>query len=159
MTETASNNPYASPVVPDRPEVRQRARVATRVRIPAGCLFAAAGLHVLFMAVMATFLISTAPNWPRLFAKVGIINAIGFAFYLLEQSFLIYAAIRMWRLQSLILCRTAGILACLPFLTPGVWLGMPFGIWAAIVLFMPSTAKEFDSKAGRAEVVTEAGSP
>ncbi|WP_425615457.1 hypothetical protein NA78x_005377 [Anatilimnocola sp. NA78] len=144
MTESVSTNPYSSPVVPENPRAIQRARVATRVRIPAACLLVAATLHIVLMGALATVAIGTAPSWSALFAKVGIFNAIAFVVYLAEQSFLIYAAIRMWRMQSLGLCRIAAIFASLPVLAPGAWPGIPLGIWAAIVLFMPSTAQEFD---------------
>ena len=38
------------------------------------------------------------------------------------------------------------LVACFPVLTPGLVLGIPFGIWGTFVLFMPTTAAAFDQQ-------------
>ena len=152
MSESVSTNPYASPVVPENPRAIQRARVATRMRIPATCLLVAAVLHLLFMMLLA----KTAFQYqPTIVTDIGAYYTAIFVLYGLVQSFQIFGAIRMWQLRSLRIARAAALIAGIPFLASGMWLGVPLGIWAAIVLFMPSTAQEFDSKAGRGEFAAE----
>ena len=46
--------------------------------------------------------------------------------------------LRYWRFR-----RLAAICACIPILSPWLIVGIPFGIWAVIVLNLPSTADEF----------------
>lgn len=151
-----ASNPFQSPAVAEEPRETQRMKVATRIRIPATCLIVAAVLHLLFMLFMAAVSIRYRPTIAQ---DIGAYYTAIFVLYALVQCFQLFGAIRMWQFRSLRICYLAALMASIPFLASGIWMGMPFGIWAAIVLFMPSTAKEFDSKAGRAEVVREAGSP
>lgn len=52
-------------------------------------------------------------------------------------------------MRSLHICRAAAVVACIPFLSPVVVLGIPLGIWAAVVLFQKRTAEEFGHTANK----------
>jgi hypothetical protein len=38
---------------------------------------------------------------------------------------------------------TAAVLACVPMISPMIWIGIPFGVWAVIVLRRPSVRAAF----------------
>jgi hypothetical protein len=134
-------NPFQSPAVAEEPQVVQRMRVATRVRIPATCLIVAAILHLLFMLFMAAVSLRYRPTIAQ---DIGAYYTTIFILYALVQCFQRFGAIRMWQFRSVRASRLAALVASIPFLASGIWLGVPFGIWSAIVLFIPSTAEEFD---------------
>jgi len=52
-------------------------------------------------------------------------------------------AIQMTRLRSFGLARTAAILAIIPCIGPCYLLGIPFGIWALVVLHDPAIRHSF----------------
>jgi hypothetical protein len=58
--------------------------------------------------------------------------------------FAIWAAISMQKLQQHQLCWLASIMACIPAIGPCFCLGIPFGIWAVIVLNRPEVDEAFD---------------
>jgi hypothetical protein len=49
----------------------------------------------------------------------------------------------MRKLESFGLCMTASILAMIPCLSPCCILGLPFGIWALVVLNKPEVKSAF----------------
>jgi hypothetical protein len=48
-------------------------------------------------------------------------------------------------MESYRLARWGAILACIPIITPFLIWGLPFGIWALIVLEDPRVTKAFDA--------------
>lgn len=52
-------------------------------------------------------------------------------------------AAKMGFLESLVMARVAGILACIPIITPFLWLGIPFGIWSLWLLGRPEIQAAF----------------
>ena len=56
---------------------------------------------------------------------------------------ILVSAIKMRRLRSYSLAKTGAILAMIPCFGPCYLLGIPFGIWAIIVLNKPGVAEEF----------------
>lgn len=71
---------------------------------------------------------------------IGIVNA----FFSLAMSVLVLAG--AWRMQTLrnyTLAFVASILAMLPCVTPCCFLGLPFGIWALVVLNRPEVKSQF----------------
>lgn len=66
------------------------------------------------------------------------------SFWFVPSAFIFIGAWQMRRMRSLQLCRAAAIVACIPFLSPVIALGIPLGIWAAVVLFQKSTTEEFN---------------
>ena len=61
------------------------------------------------------------------------------------QLFILMGAVKMRQLESWSSARTAAILAVIPICSPCVLLGIPFGIWALIVLNNPQVRSEFRS--------------
>jgi hypothetical protein len=51
---------------------------------------------------------------------------------------------QMSQVRNLVQARIAAWLACVPGATPCFIVGIPFGIWALIILFLPSTVAEFE---------------
>ncbi|MBM3966554.1 MAG: hypothetical protein FJ308_16040 [Planctomycetes bacterium] len=68
-------------------------------------------------------------------------NAIDTVLASLQLISLILIAIggaKMAFLESLLWARLGAVLACIPFLSPFIVLGIPFGIWSLILLINPS---------------------
>ncbi len=64
---------------------------------------------------------------------------------LLAGYYVFSGAKRMRRLQDISMARNAAILAIIPCTGPCYLVGIPFGLWALIVLAMPNVQKAFDS--------------
>jgi hypothetical protein len=59
--------------------------------------------------------------------------------------FVLFGAVRMKRLRSLNLARTACVLAMVPCFGPCCLLGLPFGIWGLVVLSDTNVQQAFES--------------
>lgn len=57
----------------------------------------------------------------------------------------LFGGINMLRGKAFASCMAAGIIAVIPLCTPCVVLGIPFGIWALIVLNQPDVKAAFQS--------------
>ncbi len=55
-------------------------------------------------------------------------------------------AAKLGFLESYRMARVGSILACVPFLTPFIWLGIPFGIWALRLLADPKVRGAFPDR-------------
>lgn len=135
-------NPYASPAAIDAERIqRVRTELMWRLRGPSLGLLVLAGLQVLGACLALPQLImhmSMGGMKPEpLLAILGCGTS---------SLFICFAAWRMRQMKSLRICRLGAILACIPFLAPVYVLGIPFGIWAAIVLYMPTTAAAFEQQ-------------
>ena len=64
---------------------------------------------------------------------------------LLIGAFIIYAMTKMMRLEQWGLSMGGAILAMIPCLSPCCVLGLPFGIWAIVVLTQPDVKAAFNS--------------
>jgi hypothetical protein len=60
-------------------------------------------------------------------------------------------AAKMGFLESYAMARTAAILACIPFVTPFVFVGIPFGIWSLKLLADPAIIRAFHTAHERQE--------
>jgi hypothetical protein len=58
----------------------------------------------------------------------------------------IYGSLAMLRLTSLSAARTAAIISVIPLCAPCLILGIPFGIWALVVLSRPEVAAAFQGQ-------------
>jgi hypothetical protein len=138
-----SLNPYASPVAVEAEHVlRVRNELMWRLRGPSLGLLVLCGLQV-FAACLAL---------PEMLMQVLVDGMEPFPVVMIAANsapsfFIGFAAWQMRQMRSLGLCRLGAILACIPLLSPVYILGIPFGIWAVIVLYMPSTAAAFDQPA------------
>jgi hypothetical protein len=140
-------NPYESPVgCPGPLPVKPTQTWAINwIRFPASALMVLAGTQMLVISVFVVRVLL----WISRKHQVTISK-------LLEQSeltipllsfgcclFICIGATRMWELRSLWFCRMVAIAACIPVVTPLVWIGVPFGIWAAVLLFRKDVAAKF----------------
>ena len=160
MSDEPAHNPYESPqstvvrpiklyyLAPDP-------RISWRVAIPANCLLACAGLHLApFLPMLLYFLIDFAQAARAGFRAVtlrGLLSDLQyhpqFLLLILTMPFVFFifcGAYQMNQVRSLRMCRAAAVLACIPGLSPLGVLAIPFGIWATMVLYLPSTAAEFE---------------
>ncbi|GAA5504578.1 hypothetical protein Rcae01_00017 [Novipirellula caenicola] len=61
--------------------------------------------------------------------------------------FMIRSMLNVRRLRGLRNGRLAAGLACIPFVSPAIWIGIPLGVWLALVLFKQDVAAAFESRA------------
>lgn len=52
---------------------------------------------------------------------------------------------KMASMESYRMARLGAILACIPFVTPFIFLGIPFGIWALVLLYDPEVKAAFEA--------------
>ncbi len=55
-------------------------------------------------------------------------------------------AAKLGFLESYRMARVGSILACIPFVTPFIWLGIPFGIWALRLLADSDVRRAFPDR-------------
>jgi hypothetical protein len=140
-------NPYESPQeasLPPPPSARTQ--LMWRLRGPSIGLLVLSGLQAGYMVAAGVALLIMAAYEPRMWRQMhpeDVLTGIG-AF--VPSAFIFYGAWQMRRMRSLKVSRAAAIVACIPFLSPLVCVGIPLGIWAAVVLFMKSTAVHFDRR-------------
>ncbi|WDQ14942.1 hypothetical protein [Rhodopirellula sp. P2] len=75
--------------------------------------------------------------------------------------FMIQSMRHVRRLQGLRNGRIAAGLACIPFISPAIWIGIPLGIWLSVILFKDDVAAAFhetNAEDGEPSVATEAAS-
>ena len=147
------SNPYN---VPDLDALRYqhhhlRETARTAVRGPAIALISVASVGLLIgllaLAVDVVLLASGAadqfPN-PELKRAQIIVRSVWGLVMVANAGFILWAGIQMLRLRQHQLCWLAGILACIPAFGPCFCLGIPFGIWAIVVLNRSEVAEAFD---------------
>ena len=132
---------------PRRPRRSGRSEVRGMVAGPAWALLITAGLTVALIVVFVPidfFLLSaqrqqapnaTAQTLGRIAGSLTMICINGAVFY---------GALQMLWLQNFSMARSAAILALLPCCGPCYLLGIPFGIWALVVLSKPEVKSAFD---------------
>ena len=144
-----SVNPYESPLAIEAKRRIDAKVVIQRLRLPIIGLIVAAIIHIVAMVgevpIVFVYLYEEVRRHGghAPFGTLGV-TMIAFLVGCLPACIQLISARSAFQAKSLWLCRAAALTACIPFLTPAIFLGIPFGIWAAIVLFMPSTAAAFD---------------
>jgi len=125
-----------------------------RVQIPAVGMIVAAGIDALFAVVLATLSaldISMIGPWMRQGEKYTAVAEGGFLIVLCVAGLIIDAVIvigasKMMKLESYSFAVAAALLSIIPCLSsPCIILGMPFGIWALLVLMDPNVKVGFFS--------------
>jgi hypothetical protein len=133
-----------------------------RVQVPAIGMMVAAALDImmaLFFAVLniMQFTIGRThiPEFGRMGASMSeLVFASGIGlmislFALILDGFIIFGALRMRQLRSYGLAVAAAILSLIPCLgSPCIVLGVPFGIWALVVLVNSDVRQAFHETAG-----------
>jgi hypothetical protein len=151
-------SPAAAPggVVQGGADARARTKAQQMVAGPAIALMVTAGLGItlgLLGLVLTLAGMATAPAMPgldpefvryfRMFAygPIGIsIKILGIA----VSVFILFGALRMQKLSGHGLAMAAAIISMIPCFSPCCVLGLPFGIWALIVLSKPEVKSQFN---------------
>jgi len=154
MSANEALNPYESPQQVERPPPSARVQALRGLRSAALALLLLSGGQVVCTVLVLILMIIAAISAARaeipfnsflamlgwsFLVQLAILFALSFV-----QALLLRAAICMRRLRYLRFCRTMAIVSCIPFFSPLFCLGIPFGIWATVLLFQKKVAEEFD---------------
>lgn len=145
-------NPYQAPnLAAVRYEFRHQKEAARQaVKGPAIGLICVASLSLLLgllgMALDVVLLTSGAAKLadPEFHELQIVVRTVWGLIILANSGFSMWAGISMHRLKQHQLCWLASIMACIPAIGPCFCLGIPFGIWAVVVLNRPEVAESFD---------------
>lgn len=77
---------------------------------------------------------------------LGILRAVSYIFVIAPQVFIVFGALQMKRLQNHGIAMGAAIVSIVPCLSPCFIFGIPFGIWALVVLNKPEVKAAFAQK-------------
>ena len=136
-------NPYASPQVGIATEQDPRQKILNQLRGPSLGLIL---LSILFIIISLVGALGTAVEW--------IVNGQRFrvgweeilqGILLLPGAYIAYGAWCMRRTVNYRVALLAAIMACIPVVSPWIFLGIPFGIWALVVLCRRDVRAAFDS--------------
>ncbi|MEO9591282.1 hypothetical protein [Rhodopirellula bahusiensis] len=133
-------NPYRPPQSDASLDLRHQA-VRKRVSRPATALLIMSSIH----AVLVTIHLVSAGfvYYQQLGSGISLIATGTAAAQLVSMIVISIGAAKLGFLESYRMARIGSILACIPLLTPFVWLGIPFGIWALRLLRDPEIRKAF----------------
>lgn len=142
-------NPYESPQdAHEPPQIDPRQQLRARLGVPSlGLLVVSWTGFAVWMLLLVGWVAAALPHLgsgvgdAEEILGVGVVVTGGFA---LLHAIMGIVAGRMRRLESLGVCRVAALFACVPLLSPGFIFGIPFGLWAIVVLCWPGTAAQFD---------------
>ncbi len=125
-----------------------------QVALPAMLLMAFAGLWIAVLVVMMGFnivLLVTGkaaelgrPGEPFPHATMVVIRMIWNALMIVTSSFVLYGGWQMHKLRSRTMAQVAAVLSVIPCIAPCYCGGLPFGIWALVVLGKPEVRDGFD---------------
>ncbi len=140
-------NPYAPPTSDITLRGESRVAIKARVSRPATALIIMASIQSVFVAI---YLVSAAV----IVVRGGTVfdDAIGLAIGCLQFICLILIAVgaaKLGFLESYRIARLGSMLACIPFITPFMLIGIPFGIWSLRLLSDPhirDAFPDFDSQ-------------
>ena len=138
------SNPYASPQS-SHVDVPLEAAAIRKIRPPT------TGLMVMLVIQSVGYVFAgviALGEWV-LGEPVGatIIGACLAVLHFFAMAFMIRAMCRIRRLQDLRNGRFAAVLACVPFITPAIWIGIPLGVWLSIILSNDDVAEAFSKHA------------
>lgn len=148
------SNPYqsSSSYIPPNPQQV----VLSMVRAPAVALIVVSTIAILFGVMglaMDVFMIASGMADRLDQMKQGglseyttiAIRSIWGLFLLIAAGFVLFGAIKMHSLRNYSTARAAAIVAMIPLLGPCCLLGIPFGIWALVILLKPEVKNAFHS--------------
>lgn len=136
------SNPYNPPADLGSPKDAHSLTVR-RIKIPTTALIALISIQVIGYFVAG--LIGTIAAFKGARFSFSILELLISAFHLLLMLFMLRAMLQIRRLQGLRNGRIAAGLACIPVLSPWIWIGIPFGFWLTVVLAKSETANAFAS--------------
>jgi hypothetical protein len=142
-------NPYASPSAigeqNDRGHARKALRGPSLVLLILGLGW---GGGVILLAIVATLVVIVMLA-RGINVEIGDVVDTRGALQLLAALPSCFVAYGAWCMRRGIRYRVsvvASILACIPLISPMVWIGIPFGIWAVIVLRRPEVRAAFATR-------------
>ncbi len=145
----------AAPVPAPRAGADARARAQQAVSGPAICLMVVAGLGLVFGVIGLLMSLSMGGSMPpmpgldpdmlRIIEKFayGPIAIVTKVISLAISALILFGAIRMQQLTNHGLAMAVAIIAMIPCFSPCCLLGIPFGIWALVVLSRPDVRSQF----------------
>ncbi len=124
-------NPYAPPTT-ELERNAEYAKIRRRVSRPATALLVMASIHAVFVTI---HLVSAGfVYFQRAGSGFSLLMTCLAAAQLFGLIVISIGAAKLGVLQSYRMASMGSILACIPLVTPFVWLGIPFGIWALRLL-------------------------
>ncbi|WP_442505534.1 hypothetical protein SH528x_004325 [Novipirellula sp. SH528] len=106
------------------------------------CMLIAMGIDAyLLLSGMAGRLPANKVGWSR--ETQIAVRLIGACVIIAINSLILFSAIKMKGLKNYSLALTGAILAVIPCISPCYFLGIPFGIWALVVLMRPEVKQAF----------------
>jgi hypothetical protein len=137
-----NQNPFAPPTTTDTMSLTPLADAKRRLAKPATALIIMSSIHAVLLSIPLVSMVlqfvfrgfTSEPLAPQ--------AVIGFQFLLLI--FISIAAAKMGFLESYKLGQIGALLACIPLVTPFLFLGIPFGIWAYVLLRKPEIKAAFE---------------
>lgn len=146
-------NPYASP---GKLDADSSVDPQTVVRGPATALIVVSIICLVVIALSLLFngfllLRGTAGRLPQPSVGVSkemqvVVRMLWCCMILAVNTVILIGAVRMQRLQSYTWAKVAAILAVIPCVGPCYLLGIPFGIWALVVLGKPEVRQAFGTR-------------
>ncbi len=113
-----------------------------RLKIPAIVLMVLAALTAILRVVAIVFLLQQAGENPQAHPMM-LPELAGHGLPLLLNIAVMAGCFKMLNAESYSSAMTAAIISVIPCCTPGLLLGIPFGIWAIVVLFDPRVKAAF----------------
>jgi len=143
-------NPYASPNAPELVEPDARRVALDRLRGPTFGLLLLAGFSgafgILWILFTATLFVLSAVHEPsRDFIAQLSGRDVMPLLSTLPSCFVTYGAWCMRRGVRYRVAVSAAILSCIPMLSACMWMGIPLGIWALVILRRPDVKAAFAS--------------
>jgi hypothetical protein len=134
------------------PRRRNNSVAAARLSGPAICLMVVIGLHLLLLCIGLPFRILAlagrgvaAAQGNFVFGGNPAVGLGGSFVGLLIQGFLLFGAVQMYRGNMYGVCMATAIISCIPCCSSCLILGIPFGIWALVVLMDDEVKRAFTS--------------
>ncbi|WP_425618614.1 hypothetical protein NA78x_002323 [Anatilimnocola sp. NA78] len=139
-------NPYESPLQAERLMPSARVQGSRSLGSAALALLLLSGTQLVCTLLLLTLVVIAAVFESAEIPFDSFVAMLGSGFLLQSfvQAAILRAAICMRQSRYLSFCRTMAIVSSIPLLTPWFNLGIPFGIWATILLFQKDVAAEFD---------------
>jgi hypothetical protein len=143
------DNPYEPPVgeygsdIAD-PALADEEQIRRRVSRPGTALLIMGSIYSVFPAIyLVRALLALLGN------RVLIEEILVTAAFFFTAILIAVGGAKMAFMESYSMARIAAILACIPLISPFVVWGIPFGIWALVVLRDPKVKAAFEAKAQR----------
>lgn len=134
-------NPYAPPTTNDATVIEPLGAIKARVSRPATALLIMASIQSVFVAiyvVSAVFMVQ-----PGGIVFDDVVNIALGSTHFVSLILIAVGAAKLGFLESHRLARLGALLACIPVITPFMFVGIPFGIWALRLLADPNVRESF----------------